>query len=139
MKKLTVNEIIKNEGIMLHNNKINLVVAPAGSGKTYYIFNTLLNQKEKSVYLCDTSNLRDMILKDEEIKQKVIGTKTDFKDIEWRDVFILPNCKVMTYAKWYLEKDKHEYADIKTIVCDEIHNLYKYKDRFDNKDKEIEN
>ena len=25
-----------------------------------------------------------MILKDEEIKQKVIGTKTDFKDSEWR-------------------------------------------------------
>ncbi|MBS2905115.1 hypothetical protein KFV96_28785, partial [Klebsiella pneumoniae] len=97
-------------------------VAPAGSGKTYYIFNTLLNSKEKSVYLCDTSNLRDMILKDEEIKQKVIGTKIDLKDIEWRDVFILPNCKVMTYAKWYLEKDKPEYADIKTIVCDEIHN-----------------
>ena len=43
------------------------------------------------------------------------------------------------YTKWYLEKDKNEYADIKTIVCDEIHNLYKYKDRFDNKDKEIEN
>ncbi|KIL07600.1 hypothetical protein SR42_00705 [Clostridium botulinum] len=57
MNKLTVNEIIKNEGVMLHKNKINLIVAPAGSGKTYYIFNTLLNPLEKSVYLCDTSNL----------------------------------------------------------------------------------
>lgn len=133
MKKLTVNEIIKNEGVMLHKNKINLIVAPAGSGKTYYIFNTLL-QGEKAIYLCDTSNLTDMILKDEEIKQEVRSTNVNVHEIKWRDVFVLPNCVIMTYAKFFYEKDKPEYADIKTIVCDEIHNLYKYKDKFDNEE-----
>lgn len=42
------------------------------------------------------------------------------------------NCTVMTYAKWFYEMNKPEYADIETIVCDEMHNLYKYKDKFDN-------
>ncbi|MCS6132611.1 hypothetical protein DWV13_13385 [Clostridium botulinum] len=135
MKELTVNEIIKNEGIILHKNKINLIVAPAGSGKTYYIFNTLLNPSERSVYLCDTSNLKDSVLKDEVFKDKVIAVD-GFKHGFDLDKY---NCTVMTYAKWFYERDKPKYADVKTIVCDEIHNLYKYKDRFDNKDKEIEN
>ncbi|POO86638.1 DEAD/DEAH box helicase family protein [Clostridium sp. 3-3] len=140
MKKLTVNEIIKNEGIMLHKNKVNLIIAPAGSGKTYYIFNTLLNPSERSVYLCDTSNLREMILKDDEIRHMVMSVEPDFEKIAERGFkFDKFNCTVMTYAKWFYEKHKLEYANVKTIVCDEIHNLYKYKDKFDNKDKEIEN
>ena len=135
MKKLTVNEIIKNEGIMLHKNKVNLIIAPAGSGKTYYIFNTLLNPSERSVYLCDTSNLREMILKDDEIRHMVMSVEPDFEKIAERGFkFDKFNCTVMTYAKWFYEKHKLEYANVKTIVCDEIHNLYKYKDKFDNEE-----
>ncbi|MBN1064159.1 DEAD/DEAH box helicase family protein [Clostridium botulinum] len=135
MKKLTVNEIIKNEGIMLHKDKINLIIAPAGSGKTYYIFNTLLNTSERSVYLCDTSNLKDSVLKDEIFKDKVIAVD-GFKHGFDLDKY---NCTVMTYAKWFYEKSKPKYADVKKIVCDEIHNLYKYKDKFDNEEKESTN
>lgn len=80
MKKLTVNEIIKKEGVMLHKGKINLIVAPAGSGKTYYIFNTLLDVTKKSVYLCDTSNLQEAVLKDKKYFDMVAST--DFKLIE---------------------------------------------------------
>lgn len=130
MKKLTVNEIIKNEGIMLHKDKINLIVVPAGSGKTYYIFSTLLNPSERSVYLCDTSNLKDEIFKDKVIA--VDGFKHGFDLDKY-------NCTVMTYAKWFYEKGKPKYADVKKIVCDEIHNLYKYKDKFDNEEKESTN
>lgn len=132
MKELTVNEIIKSKGIMLHKEKINLIVAPAGSGKTYYIFNTLLDVTKKSVYLCDTSNLQDSILKDKEIFDKVKGTYLDFSKATFElDKY---NCIVMTYAKWFYEMNKPEYAEIETIVCDEIHNLYKYKDKFDKKE-----
>lgn len=43
----------------------------------------------------------------------------------------------MTYAKWFYEMNKPEYKDVSTIVCNEIHNLYKYKDKFDREeDKE---
>lgn len=138
MKELTVSEIIKNKGIMLHKGKINLVVAPAGSGKTYYIFNELVDDTKKSVYLCDTSNLKEMILKDEDIIGKVKGT-----DFELLHGFELNkyNCTVMTYAKWFYVMDKPEYQDVETIICDEIHNAYKYKDRFDreaNEEKGIE-
>ncbi len=135
MKKLTVNEIIKNEGIILHKNKINLIIAPAGSGKTYYVFNTLLNPSERSVYLCDTSNLKDSVLKDEIFKDRVIQVN-GFKHGFDLDKY---NCTVMTYAKWFYERDKPRYADVKTIVCDEIHNLYKYKDKFDDEEKESTN
>lgn len=134
MKQLTVNEIIKNKGLMLHKDKINLIVAPAGSGKTYYIFNTLIDDTKKSVYLCDTSNLREMILKDKEIIGKLKST-----EFELLNGFELNkyNCTVMTYAKWFYEMNKQEYQDVETIICDEIHNLYKYKDRFDREeDKE---
>ena len=129
MKRLTVSEIIKNKGIILHKGKINLIVAPAGSGKTYYIFNTLLDPTKKSVYLCDTSNLRESILKDKEIADKVKGTDLDLS----KATFSLDkyNCTVMTYAKWFYEMNKPQYADVETIVCDEIHNLYKYNDKFD--------
>lgn len=132
MKKLTVNEIIKNKGIILHKGKVNLIVAPAGSGKTYYIFNTLLDTKKKSVYLCDTSNLKEMILKDDEIKEKVKGTNLDLSKATFDiDKY---NCIVMTYAKWFYEMNKPEYKDIETIICDEIHNLYKYYDKFKEND-----
>ena len=119
---------------MLHKDKINLIVAPAGSGKTYYIFNTLIDDTKKSVYLCDTSNLREMILKDKEIIGKLKST-----EFELLNGFELNkyNCTVMTYAKWFYEMNKQEYQDVETIICDEIHNLYKYKDRFDREeDKE---
>ncbi|MBY6935490.1 hypothetical protein FDB44_08555 [Clostridium botulinum] len=76
-----------------------------------------------------------MVLKDDEIRHMVMSVEPDFEKLQERgfklDKF---NCTVMTYAKWYYEKDKPEYADIKTIVCDEIHNLYKYKDKFDNEE-----
>lgn len=138
MKKLTVNEIIKSKGVVLHKGKINLIVAPAGSGKTYYIFNTLLGPTKKSVYLCDTSNLKESILKDKDIFDKVKGTDFDLG----KATFSLDkyNCTVMTYAKWFFEMNKPEYSNVETIICDEIHNLYKYKDRFDNKEcKNYEN
>ncbi|WP_297713236.1 DEAD/DEAH box helicase [Clostridium sp.] len=135
MRKLTVNEIIKSKGIMLHKGKINLIIAPAGSGKTYYIFNTLLDVTKKSVYLCDTSNLQEMILKDKEIIGKVKSTGFDMIEGFYIDGF---NCTVMTYAKWFYEMNKEEYKDVETIICDEIHNLYKYKDKFD-KEEDKEN
>ena len=41
----------------LSNNKNNLILAPIGSGKTYYIFNELRKNK-KILYLCDNNNLK---------------------------------------------------------------------------------
>ncbi|WP_338631073.1 DEAD/DEAH box helicase family protein [Clostridium baratii] len=132
MKQLTVNEIIKNEGIMLHRNKINIVVAPAGSGKTYYIFNTLLNPTEKSIYLCDTSNLKEAILRDKDYFDMTQSRK-DIKLIHGfhNDKY---NCTVMTYAEYFYHYNDLRYANVKTIICDEIHNLFKYKDNFDDEE-----
>lgn len=126
---LTVNEIMKQEKRVLKEKRINIIVAPAGSGKTYYIFNSLLNKSEKSIYLCDTSNLKEAILKDEnyfERTESSKGLKANGFDLS------LYNCTVMTYAEYFYRYKN--YKKIKTIICDEIHNLFKYKDKFDDEE-----
>ena len=95
---LTVNEIMKNEKIDLVKNRINIIVAPAGSGKTYYIFNTLLDIKEKSVYLCDTSNLKEAILKDKDYFDRTNSAKL-LKANGFN--MSLYNCTIMTYAEYF--------------------------------------
>ncbi|MEG1481790.1 DEAD/DEAH box helicase family protein [Clostridium sp.] len=130
MKKLYLSEVIKNEGIMLQRNKVNIIVAPAGSGKTHYIFNELLNPQEKSIYLCDTSNLKEAILRDDNYIDYVNCRQEE----GLQHGFNIPkyNTTVMTYAEYGFHHEK--YSDVKNIICDEIHNLYKYKDRFCNED-----
>ena len=60
-----LGEIIKEEGIELGSNT--LIVAPVGSGKTYYILNDLCTKDKNSLYLCDTTNLKNSILKENDI------------------------------------------------------------------------
>ncbi|MGL4654718.1 MAG: DEAD/DEAH box helicase family protein [Sarcina sp.] len=131
MKELTVNEIMQNENVMIHNNKINNIIAPAGSGKTYYIFNTLLAGAKESIYLCDTSNLNEAVTKDKDYFDKTMSLNDNHN--KGKEGFELDkfNCKVMTYAKFYYEMDKIDFNNIDFIVCDEYHNLFKYMDKFD--------
>ena len=32
----------------------------------------------------------------------------------------------MTYAKWFYEMNSFEYKYVDTIICNEMHNFYKY-------------
>lgn len=53
MSKKYLSELIK-EG----PNENTIIISPTGSGKTYYIFNKLLNNKSKRyLYLCDNLNI----------------------------------------------------------------------------------
>lgn len=118
MKELTVNEIMGNENMMMHNNKINSIIAPAGSGKTYYIFDTLLARAKQSIYLCDTSNFNGAITKDKAYFDKTMSSNDNHnKDKEGFELDKF-NCKVMTYAKFYYEMDKIDFSNIDYVVCD---------------------
>lgn len=108
-----LGEIIKEEKVELGSNT--LVIAPTGSGKTYYIFNDLCKNK-KCLYLCDTNNLKYAISKDIEGR---LGKGE------------LLNTVVMSYHKFgTLVKNDTANTYINSfdyIICDEIHNLINYQ------------
>ncbi|BBF43165.1 hypothetical protein lbkm_1851 [Lachnospiraceae bacterium KM106-2] len=140
--KKTVTEVWRKSGYKLYDGYINLVVSPVGSGKTYFIFNEILKEKNlnKVVYLCDTSNLKEATIRDKVYSESVkiydtfdsenLGAEIGFgKSIRSYGRLVT----VMTYAQFakLLKKDPECYSDIDTFICDEAHNLIKYMQRYD--------
>ncbi|MDK0795184.1 DEAD/DEAH box helicase family protein [Clostridium perfringens] len=109
---------------------MNLIVAPAGSGKTYWIFNTLVKDYDlsKVIYLCDTSNLKEAVAKDKEYMDKCHIVDERFEGFGSK-------VTIMTYSKFghMLIKNKNVFDGVQLIICDEAHNLFKYRNRFDSK------
>ena len=141
-KELTVTDIMRENNYVLKKGTINLVVSPVSSGKTYYIFEELLNDAglSKVIYLCDTSNLKGAVSLD-----KCYSTKC--KLFDHSDIHQMGNelafhasgklkdnrVTVLTYSHLgqLLEKFPDILDNINTIICDEAHNLIKYSNRFD--------
>jgi len=143
-------------------NTLNIINSPAGSGKTYYIFNKFLentykyinygskkqyiNELNKILYICDTSMLKDSVLKETEEKciTKILekgDLKRAMKDNTFEDMLEgnVGHIIVITYASLsFLLKSKacksiiNKYFEC--IIMDEIHNLFKYANRFDNEE-----
>ena len=66
-RKKWLTEIMDEIGIDL--TKDNLLIAPIGSGKTYYAINVLMgDQNKKYIYLCDNTNLKNQMLKEEKTR-----------------------------------------------------------------------
>ena len=64
-RKKWLTEIMDEVGIDL--TKDNLLIAPIGSGKTYYAINVLMgDQNKKYIYLCDNTNLKKSDVKGRE-------------------------------------------------------------------------
>lgn len=107
-------------------NCLNLIKAPAGSGKTRCAltrFPEITGNRMKSVYLIDSRYGSEQILTNE-------GTKA--YSPEWMDLvagevlFEHDNIVVMTYAKFgTLRKFKPDFLKhISMIICDELHNIF---------------
>ena len=135
MKELSVNELWINNGHMVQKEKINLIVAPAGSGKTYWIFNTLVKKYNLSrvIYLSDTKALARSVNKDPEYFDKCHMIGEIFEGFN-------TSLTIMTYAKYghTLLKEPRAFDGVELIICDEAHNLYNYKSKFDiNEEKKV--
>lgn len=90
-----------------------LVVAPTGAGKTHYVFNKLCKNK-KTLYLCDTTNLKLQMLKEQ-------GT-SDILGI--RDITVWTYSKFGREIKFTVEEFVNQFD---YIICDEVHNLIDYQ------------
>ena len=98
-----------------------LILAPCGSGKTYYIMNELCNDK-KCLYLCDNSNLEHQVLLE----------KNTHKLNMVRNFINRTDITVMTYAKFGSiirhDKDGKYIQQFEIVIADEVHNLVNYKE-----------
>ena len=117
---------------MLAKDKLNIIRAPTGSGKTYFALTAIPaampDAVHKVVYLIDTINGKKQILKNYNAKpiyrewETEISGEALYFETESRIVII-------TYAKFgiLLERnpDFHKYFDY--IICDELHSLIKFQ------------
>lgn len=116
--------------------ELNLIVAPAGSGKTYFALTKLpdllkIEHKERILYLIDTCAGRDQICylnKDNAVFYDTLWLKEREDDYNFEEGFQTEPEKivVMTYA-FFGKLAFHRPAFLQSldlIICDELHNTF---------------
>lgn len=111
-----LSEIIKERDMKLGSNT--MILAPVGSGKSYWVFNELIVGK-KMLYLCDTNNLEEA-MRNEKESQCLLKGQIEIKTYQWFGV----------KTKSDMNDDYINSFDI--IVCDEVQNLLRYMKINDN-------
>lgn len=115
-------------------NKLNIIEAPTGCGKTYFALQYIPKLSEdathKIVYLIDTINGKEQIIKN----YNAISEYRDWmKDVQQDGIWFLPEDKekivIITYAKFgiLLSKDPDFHKNFDYILCDELHSLIKFQ------------
>ncbi len=122
---------------LFQKDKLNIIKAPTGSGKTYfalqYIPSLLDDALHHVVYLIDTINGKEQILQN----YNAIPDSRDWIGSVGKDgIWFLPEDReknkqvvVITYAKFgYIQsKELDFYNKFDYIICDELHNLPKFQ------------
>lgn len=116
--------------------ELNLIIAPAGSGKTYFALTKLpdllkIEHKERILYLIDTCAGRDQICylnKDNAVFYDTLWLKEREDDYNFEEGFQTEPEKivVMTYA-FFGKLAFHRPAFLQSldlIICDELHNTF---------------
>lgn len=143
-KEKTLNEIWIERGYTIPQG-ISLIIAPCGSGKTYFTFNTLIKGEklENIIYLCDTRNLKSAVRLDNDYSHLCrFYCKSDDNNIVQDSKLIFgeiigdDKITVMTYAQFGLlaEKYPNGFEKVKMIICDEAHQAIDYHRKFDNEE-----
>ncbi|MBM7869244.1 hypothetical protein JOC70_000713 [Clostridium pascui] len=163
------DELWLNEAMLKFNKKfykgvLNILNAPAGSGKSKFVFNEFLNESYKYVhkmtshmcyklnlnkvlYVCDTNMLKSSILEENKDITKILekgDLQEAMKATSLINVLIkgdIGKIKVITYSSlgWLLQQDGARYIllnHFNVILMDEMQNLFKYANRFDTEKNE---
>lgn len=125
-----LSEVVSLETLL--KDKLNIIKAPTGSGKTYFALTaipaTLTDAAHKVVYLIDTINGKEQLLRnynarpiyrnwDVEVSEEALYFETDNRIV------------IITYARFgmLLEKDPDFHSHFDYIICDELHSLIKFQ------------
>lgn len=120
MSKKWLGELLTKEELLKESNT--LLVSPCGSGKTYFIFNQLI-ENEKVLYLCDNSYLKCSVIND----NKEVITESHEELLKYSN----KNIEICTYKKLGMRLRKRNIneflKDYDMIIADESHNLINYE------------
>lgn len=125
-----LSELVNTE--MFQTDKLNVIKAPTGSGKTYFALKTIAGSlpdaTHKSVYLIDTVNGQQQILKNYGA-QAIYGDWEEEVDEKWISFEDNSQIVVITYAKFgvILEKNPDFHQRFDYIICDELPSLFKFE------------
>ena len=120
---------------MLSQDKLNIVKAPTGSGKTYFaltaIPSTVADPAHKIVYLIDTINGKEQMLQNYNARPLYHMWETELDGINFdNDMFETDKrIVIITYAKFgvLLDRDPDFHKHFDYIICDELHSLIKFQ------------
>ena len=116
----------------LEKEKLNIIKAPTGSGKTYFALHEISslcqNALHQAVYLIDTINGKEQILRNYNATE---CNKYWLRDIEGDYLWFQEDSRVviMTYAKFgFILSTKPEFYNyFDYIICDELHSLIRFQ------------
>lgn len=118
---------------MLVKDRLNIIRAPTGSGKTYFALTAipavLDNANHAVVYLIDTINGKEQILQN----YNAVSYSKAWKNAVSEDGLWFVNddqIVIMTYAKFgtILETNPDFHTHFEYIICDELPSLIKFQD-----------
>lgn len=118
---------------MMKKDKLNIIKAPTGSGKTYfaltYIPSLVHNALHSVIYLIDTINGKEQIVNNYDATSEYWGWA---KEVDEDGMWFADDKRVvvLTYAKFgYLCQHYADFhANFDYIICDELHSLFHFQD-----------
>ena len=117
---------------LLKKDKLNIIKAPTGSGKTYFALTHIPSLSHDAVhnvvYLIDTINGKEQILRNYNAISEYYGwAKEADENGMWFDDD--KNVVILTYAKFgYLSQQYTDFhASFDYIICDELHSLIAFQ------------
>ncbi len=120
---------------LLKQDKLNIIKAPTGSGKTYFALTYVPSLVKGNViwhmvFLIDTINGREQILSNYNTSSEYWSWASEVEDGECAWFCNDNRVVVMTYAKFGYLCQKHTdfQNNFQYIICDELHSLFHFQD-----------
>lgn len=115
---MRANSVYLADYIIMHHYNIRqntFIIAPTGSGKTYYILD-VLTPGHKCLYLCDNNNLKSAVLKHPNtVEYGVLNANADVEVATYKQ-----------FGKEAIYRTRDFINQYDYVIADEVHNLIDY-------------